>query len=214
MESSPECIGRAPGVARITEQFVSQECPSSDIGSRQRELNSKLREQTRQRALSASVEAGEKEVFVRNKTGAIHRSNLILHPLRQCKDPGTASLYATTSLSTASAAVEGLFQVLAGREAIAYPSSKWPRKPTGSLAIGAESSRPREPHAAPCKSVTSDDMDPILLDSTDEQAVRDLVMSLVQNESTEYTVLNEHGEDITREIKKLVSLQTRMLEGR
>lgn len=57
-------------------------------------------------------------------------------------------------------------------------------------------------------------MDPILLDSTDEQAVRDLVVSLVQNESTEYTVLNEHGEDITREIKKLVSLQTRMLEGR
>lgn len=107
MESSPECIGRAPGVARITEQFVSQECPSSDISSRQRELNSKLREQTRQRALSASIEADEKEVFVRNKTGAIHRSNLILHPLRQCKDPGTASLYATTSLSTASAAVEG-----------------------------------------------------------------------------------------------------------
>lgn len=57
-------------------------------------------------------------------------------------------------------------------------------------------------------------IEPILLDSTNEQAVSDLVMSLIQSESTEYTVLNEHQEDITHEIKKLVSLQTRMLKGR
>lgn len=57
-------------------------------------------------------------------------------------------------------------------------------------------------------------IEPILLDSTNEQAVSDLVMSLIQSESTEYTVLNEHQEDITHEIKKLVSFQTRMLKGR
>jgi hypothetical protein len=32
--------------------------------------------------------------------------------------------------------------------------------------------------------------------------------------STEYVVLNEHQEDITHEIKKLVSFKTRMLKGR
>ena len=57
-------------------------------------------------------------------------------------------------------------------------------------------------------------IEPILLDSTDENAVEDLVMSLIQTESTEYTVLNEHREDITHEIRKLVSLKTRMLKGR
>jgi hypothetical protein len=57
-------------------------------------------------------------------------------------------------------------------------------------------------------------IDPIQLDSTDGQAVSDLVMSLIQNESTEYIVLNESQEDITHEIRKLVSLQTRMLRGR
>lgn len=57
-------------------------------------------------------------------------------------------------------------------------------------------------------------MEPILLDSTDENAVEDLVMSLIRNESTDYTVLNEHQEDITHEIKKLVSLKTRMIKGR
>ena len=57
-------------------------------------------------------------------------------------------------------------------------------------------------------------MEPILLNSTDEQAVEDLVTSLMRTESTEYTVLNEHQEDITHEIKKLVSLKTRMLKGR
>ena len=59
----------------------------------------------------------------------------------------------------------------------------------------------------------NDPMKPILLDSTDEKAVQDLVMSLIQSESTEYTVLNEHGEDITHEIKKLVSLNARMSQG-
>ncbi len=59
----------------------------------------------------------------------------------------------------------------------------------------------------------NDPMEPILLDSRDQQAVKDLVMSLIQTESTEYTVLNEHGEDITHEIKKLVSLNARMIEG-
>jgi len=59
----------------------------------------------------------------------------------------------------------------------------------------------------------NDHMEPILIDSTDEQAVKDLVMSLIQTESTEYTVLNERREDITHEIKKLVSLKTRMIEG-
>jgi len=55
---------------------------------------------------------------------------------------------------------------------------------------------------------------PIHLDSTDEKAVSDLVMSLIRSEITEFTVLNEHQEDISHEIKKLVSLQTRMLKGR
>ena len=57
-------------------------------------------------------------------------------------------------------------------------------------------------------------MEPILLDSTDQHAVEELVMSLMQTEPTEYTVLNEHQEDITHEIKKLVSLKTRILKGR
>ena len=57
-------------------------------------------------------------------------------------------------------------------------------------------------------------MEPILLNSTDEQAVEELVMSLMQTKSTEYSVVNEHQEDITHEIKKLVSLKTRMMKGR
>ena len=57
-------------------------------------------------------------------------------------------------------------------------------------------------------------LEPIILDSTDEQVVGDLVMSLIQTEPTEYTILNEHREDITHEIKKLVSLKTRMIKGR
>lgn len=56
-------------------------------------------------------------------------------------------------------------------------------------------------------------IEPILLDSTDEQAVNDLVMSLIQNKSEDYTVLNEYQEDITHEIRKLVSLTARMLKG-
>ena len=60
----------------------------------------------------------------------------------------------------------------------------------------------------------NNEIEPILLDSTDENAVEDLVMSLMQTESTDYTVLNEHGEDITHEIRKLVSLKTRMIKGR
>ena len=57
-------------------------------------------------------------------------------------------------------------------------------------------------------------MEPILLNSTDEQAVEELVMSLMQTKATEYSVVNEHQEDITHEIKKLVSLKTRMMKGR
>ena len=57
-------------------------------------------------------------------------------------------------------------------------------------------------------------MEPILLNSTDDQAVEELVASLMQNQPNEYTVLNEHQEDITHEIKKLVSLKTRMMKGR
>lgn len=58
------------------------------------------------------------------------------------------------------------------------------------------------------------DMEPIQLESTDQQAVEDLVMSLMQTKATEYIVLNEHQEDITHEIKKLVSFKTRMMKGR
>lgn len=58
------------------------------------------------------------------------------------------------------------------------------------------------------------DKEPILLDSTDEQAVEALVMSLIQAQSIEYVILNEHKEDITDEIRKLVSLKTRILKGR
>lgn len=53
--------------------------------------------------------------------------------------------------------------------------------------------------------------DPFLIDSTDEQAMNDLVISLMRSESTDYTVLNEHREDITHEIKKLVSIKSRMI---
>ncbi|MGK7888769.1 MAG: hypothetical protein AB4042_05500 [Leptolyngbyaceae cyanobacterium] len=60
----------------------------------------------------------------------------------------------------------------------------------------------------------SNSIEPILLNSTDESAVNDLVMSLMQNGATDYTVINEHQEDITHEIKKLVSFQTRMRRGR
>ena len=62
--------------------------------------------------------------------------------------------------------------------------------------------------------VTTNPTEPIRLDSTDEKAVSNLVMSLIRSEATEYTVLNEHQEDISHEIRKLVSLQTRMLKGR
>ena len=55
---------------------------------------------------------------------------------------------------------------------------------------------------------------PIRLDSTDPQAVSDLVMALIQSESQAYTILNEDEEDITHEIRKLVSLQARMRKGR
>ena len=58
------------------------------------------------------------------------------------------------------------------------------------------------------------DMEPILHNSTDEQAVEELVMSLMQTQATEYSVVNEHQEDITHEIKKLVSFKTRMMKGR
>ena len=58
------------------------------------------------------------------------------------------------------------------------------------------------------------DMEPIQLESTDQQAVEDLVMSLMQTKATEYIVLNEHQEDITHEIKKLVSFKTRLRKGR
>jgi len=57
-------------------------------------------------------------------------------------------------------------------------------------------------------------MEAIRLDSTDPQAVGDLVMSLMQSEAQAYTVLNEDQEDITHEIRKLVSLQARMRQGR
>ena len=62
--------------------------------------------------------------------------------------------------------------------------------------------------------MSNTNIDPIRLNSTDEKAVNDLVMSLIQTEATAYTVLNEHQEDITHEIRKLVSLKTRMLKGR
>jgi len=42
----------------------------------------------------------------------------------------------------------------------------------------------------------------------------DLVMSLMQSEAQADTVLNEDQEDITHEIRKLVSLQARMRKGR
>lgn len=58
------------------------------------------------------------------------------------------------------------------------------------------------------------DREPIQLDSTDAQAVGDLVRSLIQSDAQAYTVLNEDHEDITHEIRKLVSLQSRMLKGR
>lgn len=55
--------------------------------------------------------------------------------------------------------------------------------------------------------------EPIVLNSTDETAVSSLVTSIIQSGGTEYTVLNEHQEDITDEIKKLVSLMRRMKKG-
>lgn len=58
------------------------------------------------------------------------------------------------------------------------------------------------------------DHGPIRLDSTDPQAVGDLVRTLMQSEAQTYTVLNEDQEDITHEIRKLVSLQARMRKGR
>jgi hypothetical protein len=58
------------------------------------------------------------------------------------------------------------------------------------------------------------DREPIQLDSTDAQAVGDLVRSLIQSEAQAYTVLNADQEDITHEIRKLVSLQIRMRQGR
>ena len=61
--------------------------------------------------------------------------------------------------------------------------------------------------------MTNNNVEPIFLNSTDQDAVENLVMSLMQTKPTEYTVLNEHQEDITHEIKKLVSLKTRMLKG-
>lgn len=60
----------------------------------------------------------------------------------------------------------------------------------------------------------TNDKDLIRLDSTDAQAVGNLVMSLMESKSQEYTVLNEDQEDITHEIRKLVSFQSRMLKGR
>lgn len=60
----------------------------------------------------------------------------------------------------------------------------------------------------------NNDMETIRLDSTDPQAVSNLVMSLMQSETQDYTVLNEDQEDITQEIRKLVSLQSRMQKGR
>jgi len=62
--------------------------------------------------------------------------------------------------------------------------------------------------------VMTHDREPIRLDSTDPQAVGDLVMSLMQSEAQADTVLNEDQEDITHEIRKLVSLQARMRKGR
>ena len=64
------------------------------------------------------------------------------------------------------------------------------------------------------KNAMNNPMEPIRLDSTDPQAVGDLVMSLMQSEAQDYTVLNEDQEDITPEIQKLVSLQARMRKER
>ena len=62
--------------------------------------------------------------------------------------------------------------------------------------------------------MTNTSPEPIRLDSTDDKAVSDLVMSLIETQPTEYTVINEHQEDITHEIRKLVSFKLRMLKGR
>ena len=49
------------------------------------------------------------------------------------------------------------------------------------------------------------------IDSTDAEAVNDLVMDLIRNEEMEFTVYNEFEEDITDEIIKLKSLKIRSI---
>jgi len=72
-----------------------------------------------------------------------------------------------------------------------------------------------EQHCIPDeRGLMNNPMEAIRLDSTDPQAVGDLVMSLMQSEAQAYTVLNEDQEDITHEVRKLVSLQARMRKGR
>ena len=55
--------------------------------------------------------------------------------------------------------------------------------------------------------------EPIQLNASDENAVRELVTVLLESGSTQYTVINEYQEDITSDIRKLVSLQRRMRKG-
>jgi len=49
------------------------------------------------------------------------------------------------------------------------------------------------------------------IDSTDAEAVNDLIMTLIRSEEMEFTVYNEYEEDITDEIKKLKSLKIRSI---
>ena len=58
----------------------------------------------------------------------------------------------------------------------------------------------------------NDNIEPIVLNSTDEHAVNELVMSLIQTNSKDYTILNQEMEDITKDIRKLVSFKMRMLK--
>lgn len=49
------------------------------------------------------------------------------------------------------------------------------------------------------------------IDSTDSEAVNELVMTLIRSEEIEFIVYNEYEEDITDEIKMLKSLKIRSI---
>ena len=49
------------------------------------------------------------------------------------------------------------------------------------------------------------------LDSTDAEAVNELIMKLIQSEEIYFSVFNEYNEDITEEIVKLKSMKLKSI---